>query len=571
LNPLLGITVLLAAALVGGILAIRLKQPVVLGYLIVGVVAGPYALGIIKDTSVIETAATIGVALLMFTLGLELSFDQLRIGKIGLWGSLIQILVTALGGMLIGWLVLRWTLPQSVFFGLVIYSASTAICLKVLMDRGEINSVHGRIIIAVAIFQDIASVFLILILPFLEQNISSLLPDILTAVAKIMAFIIAALVIGLWVLPWLLGKMGGLKTRELFLLTVLVLAMGTMVATYEFGLPSVFGAFLIGFILRRLRFTEQAIAEITPFRDVFVAIFFVSLGMLLNLTYVFEQWRTLVVLIPAIIMVKLVIVFLITWRFGYGKRVAIMTGAAMYHIGEFGFIIAQSGLTSKIINGEQYSLLIASAIITMLLMPVSMSLAGWISRKSSIRVAQKPPKAVLTVESSEKPTSPVILAGFGRVGSSVAEGLKYAGIDFTVIELDPEGITQLRKKGLPYIYGDCSNGLILAHAGLQKAKTLIITYPDQQSVERTISNALRINPDINIIARAHRLRDINLLRGLGVKELISPEYQASLEFLKRTLTLSGFSNSEIHRLIHSIYPDESLQISEKRTATHNQG
>jgi CPA2 family monovalent cation:H+ antiporter-2 len=564
LSPIMGITILLAAALIGGIIALRLKQPVVLGYLIVGVIAGPYALGIFKDQAIIETAATIGVALLMFTLGLELSFGQLKVGRIGIWGSLAQILLTAFIGMAVGLVVLKWSLPQSILFGLVIYSSSTAICLKVLMDRGEIDSVHGRIIMAFAIFQDIAAVIMILILPFLGQSTANLMPGVLIAVGKILAFLGAALVVGLWVLPWLLGKIGGLKTRELFLLTVLVLAMGTMVGTYEFGLPSVFGAFLIGFILRRLRFTDQAIAEITPFRDVFVAIFFVSLGMLLNLRYVYDQWQSLLILVPVIILVKFGIVFFLTWRFGYGKRLAILTGAAMYHIGEFGFIIAQSGMSSGIITNEQYSLLIASAIITMLLMPVSMSLASWSSKKFSIYAARALEKSDAISKHLEHSSFPVILAGFGRVGSNVAEGLKQAGVDFKVIELDPENITKLRKKGFSYIYGDCSNGLILAHAGIAQAKTIVITYPDQQAVERTINNALRINPNINIIARAHRLRDSDLFRGLGVKELISPEYQASLEFLKRTLALSGCSASDIYNAICSLDKEDFAKTNEKR-------
>jgi monovalent cation:H+ antiporter-2, CPA2 family len=556
-NPILGITILLAAALVGGIIALRLKQPVVLGYLVVGVIAGPYALGILKDTDIIQTAATIGVALLMFTLGLELSFDQLKIGKIGLWGSLYQILISALAGVALGFFVLHWSFAQSLLFGLVIYSSSTAICLKVLMDRGEIDSVHGRIIMAIAIFQDIAAVVQILILPFIGQASQILVPAVLIAIAKILAFLGAGLVFGLWILPWLLGKLGGLKTRELFLLTVLVLAMGTMVATYEFGLPSVFGAFLLGFILRRLRFTEQAIAEITPFRDVFVAIFFVSLGMLLNLHYVINQWQSLAVLVPLVIAIKFVIVFLVTWRFGYGKRVAIMTGAALYHIGEFGFIIAQSGLGSGIINGEQYSLLIASAILTMLLMPVSMSLASWVNKKVGNRPGLIPPAAI-NLPVLTKSANPIILAGYGRVGSSIAQGLQSAGINFKVIELDPENVALLRQRGLPYIYGDCTNGLILSHAGLAQARTFVITFPDQQAVERTISNALRINPDINIIARTHHLEDSALLHGLGAMELISPEYQASLEFLKRTLALSGFNSSEIDKLVRTIYKEEGF-------------
>jgi monovalent cation:H+ antiporter-2, CPA2 family len=550
LNPIIGITILLAAALVGGIIATRLKQPAVLGYLIVGVIVGPNALALVKDPNMVETAATIGVALLMFSLGLELSFNQLQIGKISTWGSLVQILGSALLGILAAKILLDWSWPQSILFGLIIYSASTAICIKVLMERGEMDSVHGRIIMAVAIFQDIAAVVMILILPFLGQSAGTLITDVLISIAKMVAFLGAALAVGLWILPWLLGKIGGLKTRELFLLTVLVLAMGTMVSTYEFGLPSVFGAFLIGYILRRLRFTEQAIAEITPFRDVFVAIFFVSLGMLLDVHYVINQWQTLVELVPLIIVIKFLVVFFITWYFGYGKRIAILTGTALYHIGEFGFIIAQTGLTSNIITPEMYSLVIASAIITMLLMPFSMSLAVWATKKYGIPSTPGLKQALAAI--GEKPAIPVIVAGYGRVGSSIVEGLLEAKVSFTVIEIDPENIIKLRRHKLPYIYGDSSNSTILAHAGLERAQTIVITYPDQQAVERTVRAALRINPDINIIARTHRLKDADLFKGLGVKELISPEYQASLEFLKRTLAISGKSTGEIEQVCQTV-------------------
>jgi len=330
-------------------------------------------------------------------------------------------------------------------------------------------------------------------------------------------------------------------------------------------LPSVFGAFLIGLILRRLRFSEQAIAEITPFRDVFVAIFFVSLGMLLNFKYVFQEWQTLAIMVPLIIAVNFGIVFLITWRFGYGKRVAIMTGAAMFHIGEFGFIIAQSGLGSGLISSEQYSLLIASAIITMLLMPVSMGLASRATRRFGAMVDKKAHGPAIAEAPAVHTAGSIILAGYGRVGSNVAEGLKSAGLNFTVIELDPENLSLLRKKGYHYIYGDCTNGLILSHAGLAQAKTLVITYPDQQAVERTIANALQINPGLNIIARTNRLRDAALLRGPGIKALISPEYQASQEFLKRTLTLAGMEGIEIEKLVHDVYKEDLIAEVEKRS------
>ncbi len=553
MDPIIGITILLAAALVGGIIALRLKQPVILGYLIVGVIAGPHALGLLSNVAVVESAATIGVALLMFSLGLELSFGQLQVGKIGTWGSFLQILLTVILGVVVGLTLLHWSLPQSVLFGFIIYSASTAMCLKVLMDRGELDSVHGRIVMAVAIFQDIAAVVMILILPFLSQSGGgSLIPEVFIAIGKILAFLAVALVVGLWVLPWMLGKIGGVQPRELFLLTVLVLAMGAAVSTYEFGLPSVFGAFLIGFILRQLKFTNQAMAEVTPFRDVFAAIFFVSMGMLLDVHYVWEHWQSLLVMVPTIVALKLSVVFGITWWMGYGKRVALMSGMALYHVGEFGFIIAQSGLSSGIITDQMYSLLIASAIITMMLMPSTMNLASWAYKKYSRQAAISQTKRKYALAERDVMNNPIIVAGYGRVGQGVVHGLRQSSIPFTVIEMDPEHIPELRRRGITHIYGDSSSSVILAQAGVAQATTMIITYPDELAISNTVRNVYRINPKINIIARVHRLRDYDLFRELGVKDLISPEYEASLEFLKRALISCGMSESEIDRTCRMI-------------------
>jgi monovalent cation:H+ antiporter-2, CPA2 family len=554
LDPIIGITILLAAALVGGVIALRLKQPVILGYLIVGVITGPHALGLFKNLTVIQSAAAIGVALLMFTLGLEFSFGQLKqVGKIGFWGSLLQIFLSALLGVVVGITLLKWSLPQSILFGLVIYNSSTALCLKLFMDRGELDSLHGRIAVAILVFQDIAAVILILVLPFMSQAGGDLIPDVFIAIGKIVAFIIVALVFGVWVLPWLLGRIGGVGPHELFLLTVLVLAMGAAVGTYQFGMPSVFGAFIIGFVLRQLRFSNQAMVEIGPFRDVFVAIFFVSLGMLLDVGYVVDQWRSILMLVPTIIFIKLMVVFGVTWYFGYGRRVALLSGVALYQIGEFGFIIAQSGLSMNIISDQNYSLIIASAIITMMLTPSTMSIASWAYEKFTSRRSTESRIQPVQANHGSSFSNPVIIAGYGRIGQNVAQGLVHARIPFTVIELDPEHIPTLKGLGLPYIYGDSSNPAILAQAGLDGAKIMVITYPDQMAVANTVINALSRNPKLEIIARAHRPRDMQLLEELGVNELISPEHEASIEFLKRTLTLSGLTRHYVAETINSTF------------------
>ena len=240
-NPVIGVAILLAAALVGGMVAHRLKQPVILGYLIVGVAVGPHALGLVGDLGLIEAAATIGVALLMFTLGLEISVSQFRqVGRVGLWGGSAQILLTLLLGLIAGLIVFHWHLSQALLFGLIISLSSTAVCLKILMERGELDSVHGRIMLAILIMQDISVVLMTVAVPLMNGTLQALPVALGIAVGKALIFVGLAVVSGLWVLPWLMGRVGGVRSRELFLLTVLVLSLGAALGTQIFGLSSVF-------------------------------------------------------------------------------------------------------------------------------------------------------------------------------------------------------------------------------------------------------------------------------------------------------------------------------------------
>jgi len=270
-------TILLGAALVGGMVAHRLRQPVILGYLVVGVAIGPHALGLVNDLVLIEAAATIGVALLMLTLGLEVSFAQLRqVGKVGLWGGIAQILITFALGVIVANTLFGWSLSQAALFGLVISLSSTMVCFKILMERGELDSMHGRIMIAILILQDISVVLMMVVIPILGDAGQNLPLTLAMAIGKAVLFVGIAIVSGIWLLPWLMGRVGGVRSRELFLLTVLVLCLGAAVGTQILGLSVVFGAFLIGLVLRQTRFSHQALAEITPLRDIFAALFFVS-------------------------------------------------------------------------------------------------------------------------------------------------------------------------------------------------------------------------------------------------------------------------------------------------------
>ncbi len=563
-DALIDLAILLAAALVGGMIAHRLRQPILLGYLAIGIAVGPHALGLVDDLALIETTATIGVALLMFTLGLEISISQFReLGKIGIWSGIIQITFTFALGFLAGISFLKWPVSQSVVFGLIISLSSTAVCLKLLLERGELNSVHGRIMIAILIFQDVAVVLMMVVMPVIAGSNQNLLLTLGIAFGKAFLFVGIAVVSGLWLLPWLLGRIGGMRSRELFLLMILVLCLGAAVGTQILGLSMVFGAFLIGLVLRGPQFGYQATAEITPLRDIFATLFFITMGMLLDPRFLLENWSLVLGTVMIVLIIKILVVFCIVRLFGHSNRIAVLSGTGLFQIGEFGFIIAQGGVSSGVVSGEFYSLILSTAILSMLMTPL---LLNFVSRIYTRSTAPASVKTTAFAESEPpvingQPTinNRVIIAGYGRIGENVAQGLEDAGIPFTVIETDPERINVLKKNRKPRIYGDASNIHVLAQAALTNAGILVVTFPDPLAVVNTIKNALEINPELRIVARVHRAREANLLKSMGVDELISPEYEASLEFIERILSVSGWNQREIQRAVIEAEKDEKVE------------
>jgi len=560
-DPVISIAILLGAALVGGMIAHRLRQPVILGYLVIGVAVGPHALGLVTDLPLIEAAATIGVALLMFTLGLEISFSQLKqVGKVGLWGGIIQIVSTFALALLVGTTLFQWSLSQATLFGLIVSLSSTAVCLKILMERAELNSVHGRIMIAFLILQDISVVVMIVILPLISGAEQNLLLALAIAIGKAALFIGMAIVLGLWLLPWLLGKVGGVRSRELFLLTVLVLCLGAALGTQIFGLSIVFGAFLIGVVLRKTRFVHQALAEITPLRDIFATLFFVSLGMLLSPIFVLANWLSVAIMVAVIILIKLSVIWGIVRFFGFSGRIAFLTSAGLFQIGEFGFILAQGGVNAGLISGQFYSLIIASAVITMLMTPLSMSLVSRLYPRLAPVSKRLPARDITPAPTTEPCKEPnrVVIAGYGRVGQNIARGLHDAGTPYIIIDIDPERIAEARSSGKPRIYGDASNVHVLSQVDLTKTRALVVTFPDPIATVATIKTALEINPKLRIIARVHRAREAELLKAMGAVELINPEYEASLEFLKRIFAACGWKKTEIRKTLPVLQQDEEF-------------
>ena len=552
----LDLIIVFATAIAGGILARRLRLPIILGYLVGGIAVGPYGFSLVHDLETIHTLATIGVILLLFTLGLEFSLSELkRMGKVAILGGIAQILLTAAVGLALGKL-LGWAVLEAIFFGFLIALSSTMIVLKTLMERGELNSGHGRIMIGILLVQDLSLVPLMIILPTLGGAGVELWSALGIATLKAVLFIGAMLVLGIWGLPWLLRRVAGGGSRELFLLTIVALCLGAALGAYFFGLSAAVGAFIAGLLISQSAFARQAFADIVPLRDTFGALFFVSLGMLASPHFVIENLAIVAVAVTVIIVAKFIICSLIPWSFGYSFKTTLFVGMGLIQIGEFSFVLAGMGMEAGIVSPYLYSLTLTSAIITMLLTPFALSFASFLYK----RLSQQKRFSQLVATRLDpgwqskqwQLSGHAVICGHGRVGSNLAKILERRNLSYLVIDLDPQVISELHAKGIPCIYGDASNPEILAHAQLNEARVLICTFPDFIAVELTTRNALRINPKLDIVARVHHDADAEIFKGIGISEIVRPEFEASLEITRHTLHRFGLTSLEIQHILSEL-------------------
>ncbi len=556
LNIGLDLLIVLVVAIAGGMLARLLRLPVILGYLAGGILIGPFGFGIVQEEGAIDALANIGVILLMFAIGLEFSIKELlKMGKISVIGGIAQILLTSAAGFGLGyWMGLETV--ASIFLGFIIALSSTMIVLKLLMDRGEIDTTHGRIMLGILLVQDISIVPMMVLIPALSGDTSGLWVSLGIALAKAAGFIVAMLAVGYWFMPWLLKKAAAQHTRELFLLTVIVIVFAAAYGTDQLGLSAAFGAFTAGLLISQSGFARQAFADIMPLRDTFAALFFVALGLLVDREYVFHHIGTIAGLVAVIIAVKFLICSLITRIFGYGHKTILMVGTGMINIGEFSFILAAMALDEKVFSSDLYNLIVAATIITMLLTPFAMSFNASLYRKLSqnkwfmrhLMSRIDPDFQTRALDLSRH----AVICGFGTIGTRIAEVLDKQKFTYLVIDLDPTVISKLRGRGVPCMYGDASNPEILAHASLDKARVLICTIPDYAAEELTARNALKINPKLDIVARVHRDSDVELLKEAGVTELVLPFFEGSLEMIRHTLHRFGMSSTEIQYILNNL-------------------
>lgn len=539
------IIIIVLAALVGGIVAQRLKQPLILGYIVAGILIGPYDLGFIIKVHDIELLAEIGVALLLFALGLEFSLKKLQpVRKIALLGTPIQILLTLAFGFLIG-KGLGWDAVPSLWFGSLISLSSTMVLLKTLMSRGWMGTLPSRVMIGMLIVQDLAVVPMMIILPQLS-NPEAGLPLLGWAAVKAVFFLAMVVVAGNRILPWIMARVARWNSRELFLLAITAIGLGIGYLTYLFGLSFAFGAFVAGMVLSESDYSYQALSDIIPLRDLFGLLFFASVGMLLDPHFLVENISTIVFLVILVVLGKGLIFFALTFFFGYGNLVPLAVGLGLFQIGEFSFVLGRIGLQTQSISSEIYSLVLTTAIITMMMTPFisRLTVPLYALGRKWFRCA---PMELINYPGADLENH-VVVAGGGRVGQLVAGVLRRLELPFMIIENDSHRVDQIRSAGFPLIYGDATQEIVLEAAGIQRASLLLVTTPAAEVARRVVELGRHLRPELPITARVEGVDMMKELHEAGAREVIQPEFEAGLEMTRQALFHLQIPASEIFKL-----------------------
>lgn len=549
----------LGAALAGGLAAYLTRQPVILGYLVAGAIIGPFGLGLVRDISTVQSLAEFGVALLMFTVGVNLSRAELRaVQRVAILGGAFQIGTTLLAGIGTG-VLLGWGLAQAILFGCVIALSSTAIVIKTLSDRGELDSLRGRIMTGILIVQDLSIIPMMVLLPLLGEPPSNVFPDLGLAILKAVVFMGAMFLLGTRLIPWIIERIMRTRSRELFLLSILALVLGTALVTRLFDLSLALGAFIAGLVISESKFGAQALAEVVPLRDIFALLFFASIGMLTDPRLVLQDLPAVALIVAIIVVSKWAFSFLATGLSGYDGRTAFLVGAGLIQIGEFSFLLARLGLDKQIISYEVYNLILASAIFTILLTPLSIAgspfLYPVLCRLRPLRTLLESRSAPQVFDKSGRLANHAVVCGYGDVSRHLVEVLRQRKFVCLIIDLDPYVIEDLRRQGLPCVYGDCANPYVLSLAGLDRARVLVLTVPDPMVVETAMKNALQINPRLDIVARARGGTRLAPPGAHGFLEIVEPEFEAGLEIMRHTLHRFGISSPEIQYLISTLRRD----------------
>lgn len=523
------LVIVFVAALAVHLVSHRLRVPSIIGFLLTGVLIGPYGLALVPDTERVEGFAELAVVLMLFVIGLEVSLAELRaLGRAFFGGGGLQASVTAtLASLIARACGAAW--PVAIFVGLVITLSSTAIIVKLLGDRGELGAPHGRLSLGILLFQDLLIVPMLLIVPLLAGSSGLPLAAVLTGFVKGLGITALVFLLGRFLVPKILDLLGRTGIRELLLLAALAICLGSALLTHHLGLSMALGGFLSGVMLAESDLRHQIQSEIGPFRDVSGSIFFTSIGMLLSLSFVMAHLPAIVAATAAILIGKAAVIVIAARLLGFALRPALGAGFLLAQIGEFSFVLLGVARAEALVAADLYALLIAASVMTMLATPLFAALAAPLAARLGAASEPQPAGAEAEIRGH------VVICGFGENGRRLARLLREGAIAYRIVEIDPATAKAARQAGEPVIFGDASRETLLRHGGIPAAAVAVISLSDPEAVPRTVSLCRRLNPKLHIVVRGHGADAIGELVHLGADEVVSEVLETSIELMRRVL------------------------------------
>ena len=551
--------IIILASLPTAYACVRLKLPLLVGLIVTGVVIGPYGFGFVGDLEGIELLAEIGVMLLLFVIGLEFSIRKLiEMKRLVLIGGSMQVVITiGLTALIVN--MFGREMAQAIFFGFLIALSSTAIVLKEYFERNAIDSPHGQIVTAILIFQDIAVVLMLLVLPILSGEGDLPVSDLILKLVVSLSLIVAMVAAAWFIVPRSLKTIVRLRTPEVFLLTIVLLALGMAWITANLGMSMAMGSFMAGVVLAGSEYRHQAMADILPFRDVFNSLFFVSIGTLLSISSMYQNIGSVILVVVGLIVMKALIVWGVVRLLRYPQRIAVLSAIALAQVGEFSFVLAKSGRDAGLLPDADYQTFLAASILSMIATPF---LIGW-----SPRIARSAQRLFTDGRSKDLDNSEtddihmtssgglaghVIIVGYGLNGRNLARVLRAVGVPFLILDLNAETVRRAKANGEKINFGDATRAEVLRHAGIDLAKALVLAMSDAPAARMTASQARKLNNDIHIIVRTRYVSEIGELLTLGADEVIPEEFETSIEIFARVLRRYGFAWNVIDEQIDRV-------------------
>jgi len=555
--PLLSdLVILLGLSLVVVLFFHRARLPMILGFLLTGALAGPHGLGLIRGVHEVEILAEIGVILLLFSIGIEFSLQSLiRIWRSVVLGGALQVSLTT-GVIYLVAVSFGQPIREAVFVGLLVSLSSTAIVLKILQERAEIDTPHGRTSLGILIFQDLAIVPMMLFTPFLAMGGGDWGGFILPLLGKGVGVVALVVLAARWVVPWLLFQVARTRSREIFLLTTLGLGLAAAWLTSLAGLSLALGAFLAGLVISESEYGAQALGELIPFKDLFVSFFFISIGMLLDISFVSGQPLVVVGTTVLVLAVKGGLASLVAVFLRFPLRTAILAGLALSQVGEFSFILSRVGLDHGLLSGDHYQLFLSVSVVTMAITPfliagahplvdalLQLSLPRWLAQGRSEAMSFS------GGEGMEALSDHLVIVGYGVNGRNLARAARVAGIPYVVLELNPEVARKARKGGEPILFGDAVHSAVLERVGVERARVLVAAISDPAGTRRITAMARSLNPGIFLLARTRYVEEMQPLYTAGADEVIPEEFETSVELTARVLRSYLIPRYEVEQFI----------------------